>query len=96
MAVFWVVVLTAMRTSNPSKVTTIVRSEVLTATSMKMASFWGVAPCSVVDTDRRFKGAYYLDTPTSSALTPVKNNADPFRWTLTQVSLHDEMRFPAR
>jgi hypothetical protein len=27
---------------------------------MKMAVFWDVAPCSLVDTDRRFRGAYYL------------------------------------
>jgi hypothetical protein len=38
----------------------LLRSEVLTATSMKMAVFWDVAPCSLVDTDRRFRGAYCL------------------------------------
>jgi hypothetical protein len=27
---------------------------------MKMAVFWDIAPCSLVDTDRRFRGAYCL------------------------------------
>jgi hypothetical protein len=33
---------------------------VLTAASMKMAVFWDVAPCSLVEIDRRFRGAYSL------------------------------------
>jgi hypothetical protein len=28
--------------------------------SLKMAVFWDVAPCSLVDIDRRFRAAYYL------------------------------------
>jgi hypothetical protein len=36
------------------------RFQVLTATSMKMTSFWDTAPCSLVDVDRRFRGAYCL------------------------------------
>jgi hypothetical protein len=36
------------------------RDEFLTAASMNMAVFWDVAPCSLVGTDRRFKGAYCL------------------------------------
>jgi hypothetical protein len=32
--------------------------EVLTKMSMKIAVFWDVAPCSLVGTDRRFRGAY--------------------------------------
>jgi hypothetical protein len=36
-----------------------VRFEVLTA-SMKMAVFWVVAQCSLVEVDRRFRGAYRL------------------------------------
>jgi hypothetical protein len=35
-----------------------VRFQVLTAASMKMAVFWDVAPCSLVDIGRRFTGAY--------------------------------------
>jgi hypothetical protein len=27
---------------------------------MKFGVFWDVAPCSHVEVDRRFKGAYYL------------------------------------
>jgi hypothetical protein len=37
-----------------------VRFKVLTATSMKMTVFSDVAPCSLVDTDRRFRDAYCL------------------------------------
>jgi hypothetical protein len=34
-----------------------VRFQVLTAPSMKLAVFWDVAPCNLVEIDRRFKGA---------------------------------------
>jgi hypothetical protein len=37
-----------------------VRFQVLTAMSMKMAVFWDVAPCSLVDIVRRFRGTYCL------------------------------------
>jgi hypothetical protein len=37
-----------------------VRFKVPTATGMKMATVIGVAPCSLVDTDRSFRGAYCL------------------------------------
>jgi hypothetical protein len=37
-----------------------VRSEVLTATSMKMAVVCHIAPCGLVDTDRRFREVYCL------------------------------------
>jgi hypothetical protein len=36
-----------------------VRFEVLTAASIKMAIFWVVAPCSLVEVQRRFRGACY-------------------------------------
>jgi hypothetical protein len=39
----------------------LVTFQVLTATSMMMAVFWNVAPCSLVDIDRRFRGAYRLN-----------------------------------
>jgi hypothetical protein len=38
----------------------LVRFQVITATSMKIAIFWDVAPCSLVDADRRFRGTYSL------------------------------------
>jgi hypothetical protein len=38
----------------------IVRFQVLTAASMKMTVFWDVAPCSLVEIYRRFRGAYCL------------------------------------
>jgi hypothetical protein len=34
--------------------------QVLTATSMKMAVFWDVVPCSLVDVYRCFRGTYCL------------------------------------
>jgi hypothetical protein len=37
-----------------------VRFQVFMAVSMKMTVFWNVAPCSLVEIDRRFRGAYYL------------------------------------
>jgi hypothetical protein len=37
-----------------------VRSEVLTAMSLMMAIFWDVVPCSLLDTDRRFRGDYWV------------------------------------
>jgi hypothetical protein len=51
-----------------------VRFEVLTATSMKTAVFWGVAQCSLVDIDRRFRRSYCLhqgDDGVSSSETSV-------------------------
>jgi hypothetical protein len=36
-----------------------VRSQVITAVSMKIRDLWDVATCSL-GTDRRFRGAYYL------------------------------------
>jgi hypothetical protein len=36
------------------------RVQVLTAASMKFRIFWDVAPCSHVEVDRRFRGAYCL------------------------------------
>jgi hypothetical protein len=36
------------------------RFQILTATSMEMAVFWDVAQCSLVDIDKRFRGAYCL------------------------------------
>jgi hypothetical protein len=37
-----------------------VRSQVLTAASMKFRVFWDALPCSQIDVDRRFRGAYCL------------------------------------
>jgi hypothetical protein len=43
-----------------SKMWNMVRLQVLTATSMKMTVLWNVASCSLVDTDRRFRGVYCI------------------------------------
>jgi hypothetical protein len=42
--------------NNPSQVI----FQVLTAVSMNMTAFWDTAPCSLVEVDRRFRGAYSL------------------------------------
>jgi hypothetical protein len=34
--------------------------QVLTAASMNMTVFWDVVPCSLVEIDRRFRGAYCI------------------------------------
>jgi hypothetical protein len=39
------------------------RFQVLTAASMKMAVFWVVAPCSLVEVYRRFRDAYCFHQP---------------------------------
>jgi hypothetical protein len=36
------------------------RFQVLTAKCMKMTVFWDVVPCSLLEIDRRFRGAYCL------------------------------------
>jgi hypothetical protein len=38
----------------------IVRFQVLTVASMKMVVFWDVAPCSLAEIYRRFRGVYSL------------------------------------
>jgi hypothetical protein len=37
-----------------------VKFQVLTAASMKMTFFWDIAPCSLAEIDRRFRGSYCL------------------------------------
>jgi hypothetical protein len=34
--------------------------QVLTAATIKMTAFWDLASSSLVEVDRRFRGAYYL------------------------------------
>jgi hypothetical protein len=46
-----------------TKIHTEVGFEVLTAVSTKMAVFWVVAPCSLVEVYQRFRGPCYLSSP---------------------------------
>jgi hypothetical protein len=63
---YWIMLPTSRVSSNTSKsgcyfVQTRkiqVKFQVLTATNMKMAVSWDVAPCSLIDIDRRFRGVY--------------------------------------
>jgi hypothetical protein len=41
----------------PPNHVSVVRFQVPTAASMKMTVFWDVAPCNLVEVDRRFRGA---------------------------------------
>jgi hypothetical protein len=38
----------------------VVRFQVLTAESMNVTPFWDIAPCSLVESDPRFRGTYCL------------------------------------
>jgi hypothetical protein len=49
--------------------------EVLTATSMKMAVFWDVAPCILVHTDRRFSVMILMMEAVSSSETSVSTKS---------------------
>jgi hypothetical protein len=54
-----------------------VRFQALTAASMKFRVFWDVAPCSLVEFSRRFRGTYCLHPQSdeySSSETSVKFN----------------------
>jgi hypothetical protein len=46
-----------------------VRFQVITAASMKFRILWDVLPCSQVDVDRRFRGAYCLHHQSDAART---------------------------
>jgi hypothetical protein len=48
------------RIPNSREYCTTVRFKVLTEANMKMAAFWDVAPCSLVEVDRRFRDAHCL------------------------------------
>jgi hypothetical protein len=45
--------------------------QVLTAASMKMTAFWDVAPRSLVEVDRRLRGAYCLHQGDETSETSV-------------------------
>jgi hypothetical protein len=48
------------QSSSPQTKVNLVIFQVLTATNMKMAVLWDVAPCSLVEVHRRFRGACCL------------------------------------
>jgi hypothetical protein len=41
--------------------------------SLKMTAFWDIAPCSLVEVDRRFRGQYYLSRPDYGGSTHIRN-----------------------
>jgi hypothetical protein len=48
------------------------RFEVLLATNMKMAVFWVVASCNLIDIDRRFRGDHGLTIKVMVERVPLK------------------------
>jgi hypothetical protein len=76
-----------------------VRFQVLTATSMKMSVFWDVAPCILVDTGRRFRGAYCLhhqgnDTSWGGLLNNVDQLAKLIKAVLySEPEINEDRRF---
>jgi hypothetical protein len=45
--------------------------QILMAASLKMTAFWDIAPCSLAEVDRRFRGAYCLRY---QAIRPIRRN----------------------
>jgi hypothetical protein len=60
-----------------------VRFQVLMAANMKMTDFWDVAPCSLVEICRRFRGPYYFF---------IALNIKAIRTSETSVNLHQTTR----
>jgi hypothetical protein len=50
-----------------------VRFEVLMVASMKMAVFWVIVPCSLVEVYRRFRGAHHLMIEAASTSEMLAN-----------------------
>jgi hypothetical protein len=50
---------------------------------MKMAVFWDVAPCSLVDIDQRFRGAYGL----LNFLSPEEGSENNFRQVVVLIAI---------
>jgi hypothetical protein len=46
-----------------------VRIQILTAASLKLAAFWDIVPCSPVEVDGRFRGAYSITLKMNRART---------------------------
>jgi hypothetical protein len=78
-----------------------VRFQVLKASSINMIAFWNIAPCSPVEVDRRFRGAYCLhhqdnDTLLQRNYTALYSRRLPssfqvLLWTSTVTRLRDAM-----
>jgi len=62
---------------------TYVRFQVLTAASMKFRVFWDVAPCSHVEVDRRFRGAYCLHHQGALMMEAVRTSETSVNFNLT-------------
>jgi hypothetical protein len=46
--------------------------QVLTVANMKMAVFWDVAPCSLIEVYRRFRGALMMEAESTSETSVEK------------------------
>jgi hypothetical protein len=57
---------------------------------MKFRVFWDVAPCSHVEVDRRFRGAYCLHRQGYSSETSVNYSVTTWHYILEDSELHVE------
>jgi hypothetical protein len=64
-----------------------VRFQVLLAASMKMTAFWVIAPCSLLEVDQGFRGAYCLclqpDEAVCTSKTYIPECCNPLSYCLT-------------
>jgi hypothetical protein len=58
-----------------------------------MAVFWDVGPCTLVDTDRRFRGAYYIHRQEQESKEPP---AVIEKFILTKISSHLLLHMPLK
>jgi hypothetical protein len=64
----------------------IVRFQVLTAASMKMAVFWVVVPCNLVEVYRRFGNAYCLIALMMEAASNCEKSVNFYQTTRRKIS----------
>jgi hypothetical protein len=56
------------------------RVQVLTAASRTMTAFWNIVPCSLVEVDRRFRGAYCFHHQENDEHTTHLRNFNEITW----------------
>jgi hypothetical protein len=52
---------------------------------MRVAVFWNVAPCSLAETDRRFRGDYFLIDLMMEALRTCETSVDFYETTRSNI-----------
>jgi hypothetical protein len=85
-----------LRTSNNKQLVYKVGFEVLTAASMKMAVFWVVAPCSLVEVYQRFRGTCCLHHQDVTTQNTVIFSWYNFKINLCYIILYQLINFCAK